>query len=448
VNHAQRDIRFTSTEDGISIAYWEIGDGKPVVILNNWSLSHAEHEWSVPSIASFYTDMADRYRVIRFDPRGLGLSGEPPGGWGTTSESGAQQGMSTHEMGLDIEAVAAALELDTFALLSLSIYGPVAIEYAATHPEVSELILCNSFASVASSWVSKALDAQVTVIKMEEETGQVLSVWQQVVPPEEYEQVLALVRMGRVLGPGLGQAAQQEWDAESFLPDVSVPTLVLNSRKFLEMTMDDSRHLAAGIAGSQLRVLDGSMAPYWSDRTATLQAIDTFLKPAVPQDQPDDGGFRTVVFTDIVGSTQYVRQVGDEAGRTAVRDLEQRVASIAGEHRGRVVKNLGDGSLVSFRSNSSAITFAIEIQEECSDGPLRLRVGMAAGEPIREDGDIHGTVVAHASRIGDLGDAGEVIVSDSVRQLAAGKGFTFEPMGEVSLKGFDEPERVWIVTRP
>ena len=110
---------------------------------------------------------------------------------------------------------------------------------------------------------------------------------------------------------------------------------------------------------------------------------------------------------------------------------------------GRVVKNLGDGSLVSFGSNSSAIAFALELQDAFRDGPLYLRVGMAAGEPIQEDGDIHGTVVAHASRIGDLGDAGEVIVSDSVRQLAAGKGFDFEPAGEVSLKGFDEPERVW-----
>lgn len=72
---------------------------------------------------------------------------------------------------------------------------------------------------------------------------------------------------------------------------------------------------------------------------------------------------------------------------------------------------------------------------------------MAAGELIQEDGDIHGAVVAHASRIGDLGEAGEVIVSDSVRQVAAGKGFTFEPRGEVSLKGFDEPERVWKVTQ-
>jgi adenylate cyclase len=157
-------------------------------------------------------------------------------------------------------------------------------------------------------------------------------------------------------------------------------------------------------------------------------------------------GFRTVVFTDIVESTEYVRQVGDGEGRRVIRDLEQQVSSLADDHGGRDVKNLGDGSLLSFGSNSSASAFALDLQDACADGPLRLRIGMAAGEPIQEDGDIHGTVVAHASRIGDLGDAGEVIVSDSVRQLASGKGFTFEPRGEVSLKGFTDPERVWKVT--
>ena len=171
------------------------------------------------------------------------------------------------------------------------------------------------------------------------------------------------------------------------------------------------------------------------------------LQPEEATVEPISAGFRTVVFTDIVESTEYMLRVGDEQGRTAIRELEQQIATLASGHDGRVVKNLGDGSLISFGSNSSAITFALEVQDKCSDGPLQLRVGMAAGELIQEDGDIHGTVVAQASRIGDLGDAGEVIVSDSVRQLAAGKGFTFEPRGEVLLKGFDEPERVWTVTQ-
>ena len=452
MDYPHRDIRFTTTEDDVSIAYWEIGEGKPVVILNNWSISHAEMEWSVPSMASFYMDMAEKYRVIRFDPRGNGLSGEPPGGWGAVSESGGHQAMSSREMGFDISAVATALGLDTFALLAMTVYGPVAIEYAATHSEVSEVILCDSFAAVASSWIVLAIDAQVAVTQIEADTGQIFSVWQEIVPSDEYEYVLKLVRHNRVLGAGL--AEQREWDAEPFLGRISVPTLILNNRKYLEDTtntrgsMGDARHLAAAITDSQLRVVEGSLCPYWSDRTATLEAIDAFLKPEISNDRPGPSGFRTVVFTDIVGSTEYVRRVGDEAGRATVRELEQKVASLAADHDGHIVKNLGDGSLISFGSNSSAISFALEVQDKCSDGPLQLRVGMAAGEPIQEDGDIHGTVVAHASRIGDLGDAGEVIVSDSVRQLAAGKGFTFEPRGEVTLKGFEEPERVWKVTRP
>ena len=260
--------------------------------------------------------------------------------------------------------------------------------------------------------------------------------------------VVDLVRRNRLQGVGTANLSQLEWDADSLLAHLTIPTLILNSRHNFEAGIGDARHLAAGIAGSQLRVVDGRLSPYWSDRRATLEAIDAVLNPNAMVEGGRDSGFRTVVFTDIVGSTEYVRSVGDEAGRAVVRELEQKVAGLASDHGGRVIKNMGDGSLVSFGSNSAAISFALDVQDECSDGPMMLRVGMAAGEPIEEDGDIHGTVVAHASRIGDLGDAGEVIVADSVRQLASGKGFNFEPRGEVTLKGFDEPERVWKVFRP
>lgn len=449
VNHPHRDIRFATTEDGVSIAHWEIGTGEPVFILHNFGLSHAELEWTVPAIASFYMDMAETYRVIRFDPRGIGLSGEPPSGWNAVTESGAQQGMSSHEMGLDVSAVASALELDSFALLALSPQGPVCIEYAATHPQVAALILCESFATTAASYSAPLHHAELALSKIEADTGQIFSIWERVTPPEEINQVLNLVRnaVPTAFHKDAWILAQEEWDAEHHLADIAVPTLILCTRSMGGETLSDSRHLAAAIAGSQLRVLDGTFAPYYSHRAATLEAIDAFLRPNKATSDLGPSGFRTVVFTDIVGSTEYTRRVGDELGRTVIRELETQVASLATDHGGRVVKDLGDGSLVSFGSNSSAITFALDLQDACGDGPLQLRVGMAAGEPIQEDGDIHGTVVAHASRIADLGEAGEVIVSDSVRQLAAGKGFTFEPSGDVTLKGFDEPERVWKVTQ-
>jgi class 3 adenylate cyclase len=118
----------------------------------------------------------------------------------------------------------------------------------------------------------------------------------------------------------------------------------------------------------------------------------------------------------------------------------------AAEHGGRVVKHLGDGSLVSFGSNSNALAFAVALQRHVAPGPVQIRVGMAAGEPIQEDADIHGAVVAQASRVADVGSAGEVIVADSVRQLALGKGYSFKRVGEVSLKGFKEPTIVWKLT--
>ena len=449
MDYPHRNIRFTSTDDGVDIAFWEIGEGKPLLIIQNFGLSHAELEWGVPSLASFYMEMAEKYRVIRFDPRGWGLSGDPPGGRGATTSSGVQQGMSTREMGIDIEAVATALELDSFALMGCAVQGPVAIEYAATHSEVSELILCDAMSTIATGWLAPALRTQIGLSKLEKEAGEpIFNNWQRVGPHDETAQLMKISLAREIEDDYLATDAELEWDAGSLLAEVSIPTLILTTRNGVVDTLTDARQLAAGIEGSHLVGLEGddrSLAPYWTDRTATLEAIHRFLNPKAVL-EPMLAGFRTVVFTDIVGSTEYVRTVGDDAGRAAVRDLEQKVASFASNHDGRVVKNLGDGSLVSFGSNSSAITFALELQDACGEGPLYLRVGMAAGEPIQEDGDIHGTVVAHASRIGDLGDAGEVIVSDSVRQLAAGKGFTFEPRGEVSLKGFDEPERVWNVT--
>ena len=448
-----RDIQFTTTEDGFGIAYWEIGSGLPLIVTHNRSLSHAELEWTVPSIASFLVALSERYRVIRFDPRGQGLSDRGFFERGVSS-SGALLGLSTEESGLDISAVAEACGLERFALMAVMGQGPVAINLAARHPEkLVGLILCDSLAKVESSFLDVAIRTQAALHDVETETGAPLPVttYERLAPPDELAEWAALERANH---PERGRTyassaiALREWDVTSLLGAVKAPTLILTSRNPSLDFLRESRKLASGIPNSQLRIVDGTFAPYVADRTVVLDAIDNLLGgEAEPDDSANLSGFRTIVFTDVVGSTEFVRRVGDEEGRAAIRDLEQQVASLATERDRRVVKNLGDGSLVSFGSNASAISFGLAVQDKSQGEPLRLRVGMATGEPIQEDGDIHGTVVAQASRIGDLGDAGELIVSDSVRQLAAGKGFTFEPKGEVLLKGFDEPERIWKVTQ-
>ncbi len=463
MDHPRRDIRFTTTEDAVDIAFWEIGEGKPIFILNNFGISHAELEWTVPSIASFYMDLARRYRVIRCDPRGVSLSGDPPGGWGTTTPSGAQLGLSTHEMGLDISAVASAIGVDSFALMSTSIQGPVAIEYAAKHPAVSELILCDSFATVATSWIAPMLRTEAAIIKIKEEGAPVFTVWEKVAPPDEVDQLVNLVRTTTHTryGPEIDWSvlSQMEWDAEPFLAEVSVPTLIISSRNPLIDGLRDARHLAAGITGSQLRVVDGGPAPYWSDRTAILEAIDALLLANEHAIEPPQSGLRTVVstdivesvsggvsvivFTDVVDSTQVVDRLGDEGARTAMRSIEDLVSETAEAHSGAVIKQLGDGSMLEFASASNAIEFARKIQIEMQESQLQLRIGMAAGEPIREAGDVHGAVVVVASRVCDAAGPGEVMVSGGVRQLLVGKQLTFQDQGEHTLKGFDDPIRIW-----
>ena len=452
VDTPHRHIQFTTTEDGVGIAYWEIGSGLPLIVTHNWSLSHAELEWTVPSIASFLVALSERYRVIRFDSRGQGLSDRGFFERGVSS-SGAQLGLSTEELGLDISAVAEACGLERFALMAVMTPGPMAIDFAARYPEkLVGLILCDSLAKVESSWLDMTSRTQAAVLEIETDAGasMPITVFETLAPPDELAEWAALERANNAESETLASSiiAMQEWDVTPLLGAVEAPTLILTSRNPSLDFLGESRKLAAGIPNSKLRIVDGTFAPYVADRVAVLDAIENLLGgKAEADDSTEVLGFRTIVFTDIVGSTEFVRRVGDKEGRAAVRELEQQVASLAADHGGRVVKKLGDGSLVSFGSNSSAISFGLAVQDKFQGEPLRLRVGMAAGEPIQEDGDIHGTVVAQASRIGDLGDAGETIVSDSVRQLAAGKGFDFEPKGEVLLKGFDEPERIWKVTQ-
>ena len=283
VDIPQRDIRFTTTDDGVGIAYWEIGSGTPIVIVNNWSRSHIELEWTVPSLASFYIELAEKYRVVRFDPRGIGLSDDPPGGWGATTASGVQQGMSTHHMGLDISAVATECGLDNFVLLAIGLQGPVCIEYAATHPNsVTQLILCTPVTRIKSSHLEAPIRVQAAIRRAEEESGLALQegIFQvKNVAVDEGEQWANLMSnaLKRVLVASEGLDPQDGWDAESFLRGVVAPTLVLTTAD--PGTLTDAREIATAISNSQLRVLDADMIPYIIDRTTFLEAIDEVLLP-------------------------------------------------------------------------------------------------------------------------------------------------------------------------
>jgi class 3 adenylate cyclase len=188
-----------------------------------------------------------------------------------------------------------------------------------------------------------------------------------------------------------------------------------------------------------------------------LGAIDEFLsegeEAAAGVEALEGGAFRTVLFTDVEGSTALTQRLGDARAREVLREHERIVREALRSHGGSEVKTMGDGFMASFTSATGALECAIAMQRafaqhnESAEEPIRVRVGLNAGEPIAEDdpegrSDLFGTAVIIAARIAAKAKGGEVLASDVVRQLVAGKRFLFADRGETALRGFEEPVRL------
>ena len=387
-------------------------------------------------MAALYLELARYFRLVRFDPRGAGISGEPPDG-----------GVTLHGLAEDIDAVATALEVTDINLVGAISLGPSAVVHAASRPElVSRLVLCDTGPVLGDLHLNKYVKATDSLVDL----GVVPSLGGlfSTTPTEDLPALEHLMRASLYDRPPIKPRDLTRFDVSDLLAKVRAPTLVLKSDRSLYTDMAQTRRLLSGIPGAELRNVPGTMAPWLADLDSVVEAFVSFLTPGHHEPVRGQGrGLLTVVFTDLVSSTRVFDHQGDAEGRRTFREIEGLISDLAAKHDGRLIKNLGDGSLLTFGSTSAAISFALELQERMAGRPVEMRIGMAAGEPIQEDGDVHGSVVVQASRIADLGGAGDVIVSDSVRQLAAGKGFGFHPMGELPLKGFEEPQRVWAATR-
>lgn len=433
---AHPDIRFTTTGDGVPIAFWEVGSGPPLLLAQNRSLSHAELEWAVPSMAALYMELARYFRVVRFDPRGAGISGEPAG-----------EGVTLDGLVADIDAVATALDVEELCLVGAISMGPPAVQHAIARPElVTRIILCDTGPNLSDLPLDayvKATDALVGLGVVPSLAGLFPST-----PTEDLPALEALMRASIYNRPRIEARQLQHFDVANVLDKVQAPTLVLKSQDSLYTDLTQTRRLIAGIPRAQMRVVPGTMAPWLSDLDSVIEAFVSFATPGRYRPDVGEGDeLRTVVFTDLVSSTEVLRRHGDREGHRTFRDIEMLISDLCTRHRGQVVKHLGDGSLITFKSTQRAISFAMDLQDRMSSAPVGMRIGMAAGEPIQEDNDIRGAVVVQASRIADVGKAGEIVASDSVRQLVTGKGFQFESLGDIQLKGFDELQRVWRVIR-
>jgi adenylate cyclase len=184
---------------------------------------------------------------------------------------------------------------------------------------------------------------------------------------------------------------------------------------------------------------------------AVAAAIDEFLDEGEEAQPADPGAFRTILFTDMEGSTTLTRRLGDAAAQQVLRTHNTIVRDALKAHDGSETKHTGDGIMASFPSASRALECAIAIQRafaahnESADEPIRVRIGLNAGEPVAEEEDLFGTAVQLAARICAHAEPGQILAPIVVRELAAGKRFLFADLGDVALRGFDDPVRLFEV---
>jgi class 3 adenylate cyclase len=369
----------------------------------------------------------------------------------------------------DLEAVVDALGLERFALYGISQGGPTAITYAVRHPKrVSHLILYGSFARFLDTEEGRQqAEAMLTLVR--QGWGSDVPAFRQLftnlfMPDADIDAIRAFNELERVSASADNvvdlMTALLDIDVTQLLPQVTVPTLVIHRRGDAVAPFESGRELATGIPGARFLPLDGrNHWPLPSEPGLAVmgKAIFEFLGEgegaAAMAAEParETRGLVTILFTDMEGSTTLTQRLGDAKAQEVLRTHNTIVRDALKARHGSEIKHTGDGIMASFASASRALECAIAMQtafaehNESAGEPIRVRIGLNAGEPIAEEKDLFGTAVIIAARIAAQAAGGEILVANVVRELAAGKGFLFADRGETVLRGFEDPVRLYQV---
>ena len=416
----------------VNIAYQVVGDGPLDLVFVPGFVSHLDLQWADPRIARFLDKLASFSRLILFDKRGTGLS-DP-----VAAPAPLEERMD------DVRAVLDAAGSERAALFGLSEGGPMSILFAATYPErTHSLVLCGTFATGipdpgenpgGRQWV----DQYNRVVALSEDWGEgrTLAMFAPSADSEQdrigrgiFERSAASPFMVRMLFEMLA-----ETDVRDLLPSIRVPTLMLHREEEF-IPVESARYLAEHIPGARLVVLPGAdHIPFYGDAAGYAEEIEEFLTGA-RQAPPSDRVLTTVMFTDIVGSTERAAALGDARWRELVGRHDELVRSELEQHRGREVKTMGDGFLATFDGPARGIRCARAVADKVRALDISLRAGLHTGECELVGDDIGGMAVNIGARIGALAGADEVLVSSTVKDLVVGSGITFTDRGAQQLKG-------------
>jgi pimeloyl-ACP methyl ester carboxylesterase len=435
----------------LSIAYQVFGDGPVELVVAGSFASHIELYWTMPEFKACFERLATFCRVVIFDKAGVGLSDPVP------------HVRTLDDRAAEIEAVMDAVGLERAVLFGGSESGPVSIFFAATRPERTRaLILTGTFSYFGfDGWDDLDRDPAELRARLVPELGndytpstEQLARWQTWCRAagsawgsgEALKALLPSVRSIRQLGmvermsasPGMARAALEavfRTDVRSILPTVTAPTLVIHARDEV-IPVQEGRYIADHIPGARLVEVDGNdHVPWLADPDMFTTEIEEFLTGGHAAPSQSRRALRTVLFSDMVASTQHAAAAGDERWRAVLHRFGEITADLTQQFGGTVVKSTGDGYLATFDGPTQAIRCAEALRADAETLGIEIRVGIHTGECELLDADIGGIAVHIAARILGQAGAGEILVSGTVRDLVVGSGTGFEDRGSVELRG-------------
>ena len=445
------ETRYAKAADGVHIAYQVVGEGPiDLVFVMGWT-SNIEAMWEYPPLARFLSRLASFSRLILFDKRGVGLS-----------DRVSERDFPTFETRMDdIRAVMDAAGSERAVVVGVSEGGPLATLFTATHQDrVLGLVLYGTsprfawapdfpLGSTEEAW-REYMDQMDRNWGTREFARWVLKTWgapSRVDDDELVEWLAGYTR--RAASPGAAMALSRmnrEIDVRHVLPAIHVPTLVLARTEDPDFPVEATRQMAAAIPGARLVEFPGDDHLFWvGDQDALLDEVERFTKELRDEEAELDRVLATVLFTDIVGSTERAADLGDRRWRELLDGHHSRIRALLGRFRGREVDTAGDGFLATFDGPIRAIRCALAATDAVRDLGIQIRAGLHTGEVELDNGSVRGIAVHIGARVAGMADASEVLVSSTVRDLVAGAALEFEDRGEHSLKGVPGEWRLYRV---
>ena len=439
------ETRYAKSGD-VNIAYQVVGDGPlDLVLVHGWVQSF-DAGWEIEPIERFYRRLASFSRLILFDKRGTGLSDRVP-----------PDDLPTLETRMDdMRVVMDAVGVERAAVAGHSEGGSMAALFAATYPERTQaLVMIGSAAR--TRWApdypigatDEEIDALVQSILDGWGTEVIRSLLEQLAPSVADDEALVQAHTRaamRAASPAAAAALTRMSsmiDIRHVLPAIRVPTLVLHRTD--EVLAEASRYVGAQIPGARMVELPGAdHMPWLGDQDAPLDEIEEFLTGVRPHPSLDRV-LATVLFTDIVGSTELAADLGDRRWRDLLERHNAVVRRELVRFRGHELNTAGDGFLATFDGPARAVACAVSIRDAARALGIQIRFGLHTGELELVGSDIRGIAVHTGARVAALAGAGEVLASSTVRDLVAGSGLRFEDRGSHELKGLPGEWRLYAV---